>query len=253
MCAHRRARGLRLSVNYGTRVAIGQTPRHIRTKQTGWLDNDRDPCPDRHRPQPHPVPAYDARPTLPKHPWHHRKRPRDRHLHSDHTRIHRSRRLSRRLQHGSWRRSRRVRHRRKNPARGRGSHDRTRPPEQNGHFALLFYAGGGTPISAQIALPALLLSAPHAGSIHIDVPAVPAFPGAPNVAIAELNATLGPRGLTYYERIHGKLTSYHPTGILLPDQCPRGGFPFAASLAFEDGSSATARTAVPCAGSRKPR
>lgn len=125
-----------------------------------------------------------------------------------------------------------------------------RAPEQNGHFALLFYAGGGTPISAQVALPALLLPAPHTGSIHIDVPAVPAFPGAPNVAIAELNATLGPRGLIYYERVHGKLTSYHPTGILLPDQCPRGGFPFTASLTFEDGTHATARTAVPCPSGR---
>ena len=128
-----------------------------------------------------------------------------------------------------------------------------RAPEQDGHFALLFYAGGGTPISAQIALPALLLPAPNAGNIHIDIPPVPTLPGAPNVAVAELNATLGPRGLTYYEHVHGKTTSYHPTGILLPDQCPRGGFPFTASLTFEDGSHATARTAVPCSRSRKPR
>ncbi len=128
-----------------------------------------------------------------------------------------------------------------------------RAPEQDGHFALLFYAGGGTPISAQIVLPALLLPAPNAGNIHIDVPPVPTLPGAPNVAVAELNATLGPRGLTYYERVHGKTTSYHPTGILIPDQCPRGGFPFTASLTFEDGSHATARTAVPCAESRRSR
>jgi hypothetical protein len=121
-----------------------------------------------------------------------------------------------------------------------------RAPERNGHFALLFYANGGTPISAQIALPALLLPAPNSGSIHIDIPPVPTFPEAPNLAVVELNATLGPLGLTYHERIHGKTTSYHPTGILLPDQCPHGGFPFTASLAFEDGTHATATTAVPC-------
>jgi hypothetical protein len=124
-----------------------------------------------------------------------------------------------------------------------------RAPEQEGHFALLFFASGGTPISAQVALPALLLPVPHAGSIRIDVPPVPTLPGAPNIAVAELNASLGPRGLTYYERVHGETTSYHPTGILLPDQCPRGGFPFTASLTFEDGSHAVARTAVPCSRS----
>ncbi len=121
-----------------------------------------------------------------------------------------------------------------------------RAPETKGHFALLFFASGGTPISAQVAIPALLLPAPHAGSIDIEVPPVPTLPGAPNAAVAALNATLGPRGLTYYERVRGRITSYHPTGILLPDQCPRGGFPFTASLTFEDGSHATARTAAPC-------
>ena len=121
-----------------------------------------------------------------------------------------------------------------------------RAPEQHGHFALLLYANGGTPISAQITLPALLLPTPNAGSIHIDIPSVPSLPGAPNVAVTELNATLGPPGLTYHEHSHGKTTSYHPTGILLPDQCPRGGFSFTASLTFEDGSHATAGVAVPC-------
>jgi hypothetical protein len=121
-----------------------------------------------------------------------------------------------------------------------------RAPEEHGHFALLFYADGGTPISAQITLPALLLPTPNAGNIHIRIPPVPSLPGAPNVAVTELNATLGPPGLTYHERSHGKTTSYHPTGILLPDQCPHGGFPFIASLTFEDGSHAAARTAVPC-------
>lgn len=85
-----------------------------------------------------------------------------------------------------------------------------RAPEREGHFALLFFANGGAPISAQVALPALLLPAPHTGSIDIEVPPVPSLPGAPNVAVAELNATLGPLGLTYYERIHGRTTSYHP-------------------------------------------
>ncbi len=121
-----------------------------------------------------------------------------------------------------------------------------RAPEQDGHFAMLFYAGGGSPISAEIPLPAQLVPAGRTGSIHIQVPLVPTVPGGPNVSVAQLKATIGPRGLTYYERVHGKTVGYRPTGILLPDQCPPGGFPFSASLAFEDGTYATARAAVPC-------
>jgi hypothetical protein len=121
-----------------------------------------------------------------------------------------------------------------------------RAPDQDGQLALLFYASGAGPISAQIVFPGQLFPAPNHGRLHIEVPPAPTLPGAPNIAIARLHATLGPRGLTYYEHLHGKLISYHPNGILLPDHCPHGGFPFAASLTFEDGSHASTSTYVPC-------
>lgn len=121
-----------------------------------------------------------------------------------------------------------------------------RAPQQNGRLALLFYANAEEPVSEQIVFPGLLLPAPRHGTLHIDVPLVPSLPGGPNAAIIELHATLGPRGLTYHEQDHGKLISYHPNGILLPDRCPRRGFPFAASFTFEDNSHAAASTTVPC-------
>jgi hypothetical protein len=122
-----------------------------------------------------------------------------------------------------------------------------RTPEQRGHFAVLFYASGEVPVSAQIAFPGLLLFASSGASIHIDVPLVPGLAGGSNVAVVGLHATIGPRGLTYYEHLRGgKVISYHPKGVLLPDRCPRGGFPFAAALTFEDGSHASASTTVPC-------
>jgi len=121
-----------------------------------------------------------------------------------------------------------------------------RAPERDGQLALLFYASGVDPVSAQIVFPGLLFPASNRGRLHITVPLVPSLPGGPNVAIVSLHATLGPRGLTYYERVHGKLTSYHPNGILLPAHCPHGGFPFAASLTFQNGSHARAPTTVPC-------
>jgi hypothetical protein len=127
-----------------------------------------------------------------------------------------------------------------------------RAPEQNGHLALFFSADGTSPIIAQIVLPALLLPtpAPFGGRVNIDVPLIPSLPEAPDVAIVWLRSTLGPLHLTYYERVHGKVVAYHPNGILLPDSCPHGGFPFAATFAFQDGSHASARTTVPCPRTR---
>ena len=121
-----------------------------------------------------------------------------------------------------------------------------RTPERNGQLSILFYANAPSPISAQAVLPGQLLPEPDQGHLTIEVPLIASLPGGPNVAIIRLHATLGPRGLTYYERIHNKLISYHPNGILLPDHCPHGGFPFTASLTFEDPSPTSASTTVPC-------
>lgn len=123
-----------------------------------------------------------------------------------------------------------------------------RGPQQEGHLALLFYVNAGGPVSAQIVLTGMLLPGPGADdeTIQIDVPLVPSVTGSPNVAVVQLHVTLGPRGLTYYEYAHGTLIAYHPDGVLLPHHCPRGGFPFGASLTFEDGSNASASTTVPC-------
>jgi hypothetical protein len=123
-----------------------------------------------------------------------------------------------------------------------------RTPDQEGRFSLLFYAEGTTPVNTRILFPGLLLpaSAPFGGKVSIGVPLVPTLPGAPDISVLELHATLGPHRVLYSEQTNGKTLRYRPTGILLPPRCPRGGFPFAAQFSFNDGSIALARTAVPC-------
>ena len=130
-----------------------------------------------------------------------------------------------------------------------------RGPTENGHIALLFYANGETPVSAQLLFPGLLLSSPppFGGRIHVNIPLVPSLPLAPNVAVVRLQATIGPRGITYFERVHGHTVAYKPKGVLLPASCPAGGFPFAATLTFEDSTSASAHTAVPCPVNKRKR
>lgn len=125
---------------------------------------------------------------------------------------------------------------------------------QEGKIALLFYANAKEPVTAALIFPGLLLPGPgNNESIRINVPLVPSLPEAPDVALIRLHATLGPQGLTYYEHTHGHRVAYHPQGILLPKKCPRGGFPFTATLSFLDDSHTTAHSTVPCPAQRETR
>jgi hypothetical protein len=124
-----------------------------------------------------------------------------------------------------------------------------RAEDQDGHIAMLFDAQGLSPVGANIVLPGLLLPAdpPYGGDISIALPLIPSLPEAPNVAFVQLRAVIGPTaGLVYQEHHGAETVSYIPKGILLPDRCPRGGFPFDAAVAFQGGEHATARAKVAC-------
>jgi hypothetical protein len=127
-----------------------------------------------------------------------------------------------------------------------------RAPDKEGRLAVLFFAEGTTPIDTRIIFPGLLLPsrAPFGGVVNIGVPLVETLPGAPYVSVIKLHSTIGPRRVIYYERVGGHTLAYTPRGILLPRRCPRGGFPFAASFSFADGSRASAKTTVRCPGRR---
>jgi hypothetical protein len=123
-----------------------------------------------------------------------------------------------------------------------------RAPDEEGHLSLLFDAVGTYPLNTSAVFPGALLPAPppYGGQVSIDVPLIPSVPGAPDVAIVRLRATLGPSGVTYREHLAGRKLTYQPPGILLPDTCPKGGFPFAAQFSFVDGSHASARSVEAC-------
>lgn len=129
------------------------------------------------------------------------------------------------------------------------------PYTHGSNLALLFYAEGTEPVSTDTVFSGLLVAAPtpFGGQVNIGVPLVETLPGAPYISVIRLQATLGPHGVTYYERVAGVTLAYKPLGILLPPRCPRGGFQFSAEFTFEDGSSAEARTAVRCSARRSGR
>ena len=122
-----------------------------------------------------------------------------------------------------------------------------RSGEQAGQITMYFLVAGETPVSAEPVLTGVLGSAPapYGGQIAVTVPLVAGLPGGPPVSLVKLHFVVGPRGITYYERVHGQFVPYHPLGLSLP-ACPAGGYTFALELRFLDGSVGASRTRVPC-------
>jgi len=121
-------------------------------------------------------------------------------------------------------------------------------PIRNGHLGLLFYAEGDTPVQADLIFTSLILEAPapYGGRLDTNIPLIEGLPEGPDAAVVQMRSTIGPMHITYYQRSHGKTIAYHPNGLRLPQSCPHGGFPFAATFAFLDGTHASAHASVPC-------
>jgi hypothetical protein len=121
-------------------------------------------------------------------------------------------------------------------------------PSRGGNLVVLFYANGLFPVSAQLTFAGEVL--PDTGrfgsQLQTNVPLVTSVPGGPNVSIVDVQSTIGPAHLTYYRHVHGRRVAFHPRGVAVPERCPHGGFPFAANFGFQDGSSTSASTTVPC-------
>lgn len=126
-------------------------------------------------------------------------------------------------------------------------------PPHDGNVVVLFYANGRVPVFAQIVFSAEVLpgGGPFGMTLDTTIPLIESVPGGPPVSILRVSSTIGPGRLIYYKRVHRRRVAYHPRGIEVPERCPRGGFPFEARFSFLDGSSARARTAVPCPSPRR--
>lgn len=121
------------------------------------------------------------------------------------------------------------------------------PPATN-HIQVLFYAEGVTPVFAQFVFPGVMLGdvPPFGDRIDTTIPLVAPWPDGPNIALTRFSSTIGPLHLVYHRQVNGRRIAYRPHGLMIPKHCPRGGFPFAALLTFEDTTTTEALTHVPC-------
>jgi hypothetical protein len=128
-------------------------------------------------------------------------------------------------------------------------------PALEEHTTVLFLAYGVSPVAAEIIFHGELLNAggPYGAELHALIPLTPTLPGAPDAAVVRMRSTLGPEGVTYYKTSKGQRVPFRPSGMVIPKVCPRGGYPFAATFTFLDGSTASATSAVPCKTPRSRR
>lgn len=121
-------------------------------------------------------------------------------------------------------------------------------PPHNNNVVVLFYANGLAPVYAQIVFQGELVTAGGAfgEDLATAIPLIPSVTNGPPVSIINVKSTIGPKGITYYKRVHGRLVGYKPQGVSVPEHCPRGGFQFSGDFAFLDGTTITSTTKIPC-------
>ena len=87
---------------------------------------------------------------------------------------------------------------------------------------------------------------PYGLGFSLNVPLIKVLPEASDASAISTFFTAGAKNVAYYKKIHGKRKLFHVKGIITPKTCPRGGWPAASQISFEDGSTVTSKTKIPC-------
>lgn len=124
----------------------------------------------------------------------------------------------------------------------------TATASESSNLEILYAAEGLTPVFSMLVFRGEIIEAdpPYGEEINTFIPPIETLPEAPYASVISMHSTLGPLGITYYRREHGRRIAYRPQGIDLPAQCPRGGFRFAATFTFLDQATKRIRATVPC-------
>jgi hypothetical protein len=117
-----------------------------------------------------------------------------------------------------------------------------------GHIELLVYLDGSSPVSIQLVFtaPVIQFPKPYGLGFSLNVPLIKVLPEASDASAISAFFTAGAHNVAYYKTIHGKRKLEHVKGIITPKTCPRGGWPGASEISFEDGSTVKSTTKIPC-------
>lgn len=97
---------------------------------------------------------------------------------------------------------------------------------------------GYTPFDERVVLSATTRAAtgPYGEALTLSIPAIPTLALEPDASLVAFSLQIG---LATQHRAHAN-------AVRVPDQCPSGGFPFAADLTYADGSDTSSLATVPC-------
>jgi hypothetical protein len=109
-----------------------------------------------------------------------------------------------------------------------------RGPNRGGDPTLEIFGQGETPLDESTISTGVLA----ADKLTVSIPPIPTLVYEPNASFVSLSLTVGGAG-------HGP-RAHAADVIVVPHSCPSGGFPFAASFMFADGSTAGASAKVAC-------
>jgi hypothetical protein len=98
---------------------------------------------------------------------------------------------------------------------------------------------GYTPFDQHVVLSGTVLpdSPPFGEDLVLNVPTIPTLPLEPEASIVTMTLTVGARK---------PRNPRNANTVIVPVRCPTGGFPFAASFTYADGSTGEALSAAPC-------
>jgi hypothetical protein len=94
--------------------------------------------------------------------------------------------------------------------------------------------------------PVIQFPKPYGLGFSLNVPLIKVLPEASDASAISAFFTAGAHNVAYYKTIHGKRKLEHVKGIITPKTCPRGGWPGASEISFEDGSTVKSTTKIPC-------
>jgi hypothetical protein len=118
-------------------------------------------------------------------------------------------------------------------------------PPQGSSPTLELLGEGTTPVPAQVVITGTVISAhaPYGEELVIPIPPIPSLPSVSETSLANLTLTIGTSGP-------------HPArsaNTVLVPRCPAGGWPFAATFTYANGSSGSTVAKQPCPAKVKRR
>jgi len=121
-------------------------------------------------------------------------------------------------------------------------------PREAGHLAILVYVDASSPIQIELVILAKEVQGPkpYGFGVEFEIPPIPTLPGASYASVESSYFTVGSQHIAYYHDVHGRRQLVRVKGLIVPDTCPLGAFPFKAKISFLDGSSSTDSYTAPC-------